>query len=57
LQVLLGISSVLTSPGIVAGHWGLFEWLAQLHQIVGMLFLLVMIYMLFLLRRRRPAGY
>ncbi len=50
LQVLLGIFSVLASTGIVAGRWGVFEWVAQLHQIVAMLLLLSLIWMLFLVR-------
>lgn len=37
LQAVLGIISVLISPGIVPGKWGAFEWMAQLHQVVGML--------------------
>jgi cytochrome c oxidase assembly protein subunit 15 len=44
---------LLNSTGIVAGHWGIFEWLAQLHQITGMLFLLCMIYMLYIVRREK----
>ncbi len=40
LQVLLGIFSVLTSKNIIPGNWGNFEWMAQLHQLVGMLLLL-----------------
>ena len=48
LQVLLGICSLLTSPGIVPHHWGTFDWLAQLHQITGLLFLLTMVGMLYL---------
>jgi cytochrome c oxidase assembly protein subunit 15 len=39
-QVLLGILAVLNSPGIVHGYFGIFEWLAQLHQLIGMLLLL-----------------
>lgn len=48
LQVLLGIFSVLTSVGIVPNRWGSFEWMAQLHQLTGMLYLLVLIRLLFL---------
>jgi cytochrome c oxidase assembly protein subunit 15 len=51
IQILLGISAVLTSPQITPNHWGIFEWLAQLHQVTGMLFLLLMIYMLYITRR------
>ncbi|WEK36716.1 MAG: COX15/CtaA family protein [Candidatus Pseudobacter hemicellulosilyticus] len=49
LQVLLGIFSLLAAPGIVPNKWGLFEWIAQLHQVVGMLLLLSMTAMLYLL--------
>ena len=48
LQILLGICSLLTSPGIVPHHWGAFEWLAQFHQITGLGFLLTMVGMLYL---------
>ena len=50
VQVLLGIGSVLLSSRIVPGHWGVFEWFAQLHQLTGMLLLLSLVWMLFLLR-------
>ncbi len=49
-QVMLGISSLLTSKGIVPGKWGFFEWSAQLHQLTGMVLLLVLVKMLFLIR-------
>jgi heme a synthase len=52
-QVLLGIATVLTSTGIVPNHWVLFDWIAQLHQIMGLLFLLCMVWMLFIVRRRQ----
>jgi cytochrome c oxidase assembly protein subunit 15 len=50
-QVLLGIGSVLTSSSVIPGHWGMFEWLAQAHQLVGMLLLLSLVWMLFLVRK------
>ncbi|MCA6486584.1 MAG: COX15/CtaA family protein [Chitinophagaceae bacterium] len=50
IQVLLGISSLLTSKGIVPGKWGGFEWTAQLHQLTGMVLLLVMVKLLYLIR-------
>ena len=43
LQVGLGIVTVLSSTGIVPGKWGLFEWMAQLHQLVGMVLLLLLV--------------
>ena len=39
-QVALGIFTVLSSAKIVPGVWASFEWMAQLHQLVGMLLLL-----------------
>lgn len=47
IQVLLGIFTVVTSAHIVPGVWGGFEWLAQLHQLVGMLLLLSVINILY----------
>jgi cytochrome c oxidase assembly protein subunit 15 len=58
LQVILGIYSVLTSTRIVPNRWGTFEWMAQLHQITGMLLLLSLVAMLFLTRQlsfRQPS--
>lgn len=51
LQVILGISAVLTSTGIVPGHWAGFEWLAQLHQLTGMLLLLSLVMTLFVIKK------
>jgi cytochrome c oxidase assembly protein subunit 15 len=48
VQILLGISSLLTSPGIIPHHWVAFDWFAQLHQVTGLLLLLLMIGMLYL---------
>ncbi|MDP1811199.1 MAG: COX15/CtaA family protein [Sediminibacterium sp.] len=50
LQLILGIASVLTSNDIIPGNWGVFEWMAQLHQLAGMLLLLSLVWMLFVLR-------
>jgi cytochrome c oxidase assembly protein subunit 15 len=53
VQALLGIFSLFASRGIVPGRWGGFEWLAQLHQVVGMLFVLSLVHMYFLVRKIR----
>lgn len=53
MQVLLGILTVLSSPGIIPGHWGIFEWMAQLHQLTGMLFLLSLVALYYLLGSRK----
>jgi cytochrome c oxidase assembly protein subunit 15 len=47
IQVILGIFTVLASVHIVPGVWGGFEWLAQLHQLMGMLLLLSVINILY----------
>ena len=47
IQVILGIFTVLASVHIIPGVWGGFEWLAQLHQLVGMLLLLSVINILY----------
>ena len=52
LQMTLGIASLLTSTQIVANQWGAFEWMAQLHQLIGMLFLLSMVWMLFIIKKK-----
>jgi heme a synthase len=51
IQVILGVFSLLTSSEIVPNRWGAFEWMAQLHQVTGMLFLLSLVAMLYLTRR------
>lgn len=52
LQAILGILSLLASPGIVPNHWGAFEWFAQLHQVTGMLFALSLVGLFYIVRRR-----
>jgi len=48
VQMILGISSLLASPGIIPQQWVAFDWLAQFHQVTGLLFLLTMVGMLYL---------
>lgn len=55
VQVVLGIVAVLTSPQIIPGHWGIFEWVAQLHQLVAMFLMLSLVYVLYLVKGRGPA--
>ena len=43
LQIVLGVSSVLLSTKIVLGEFKIFEWFALLHQLVGMLLLLILV--------------
>lgn len=53
VQVLLGILSLITAPGIIPNKWGAFEWMAQLHQVTGMLLLLSMVAMWYLIRPQK----
>lgn len=55
IQILLGIGSLLTSPGTIPHQWVVFDWLAQLHQITALLFLLTMIGMLYIVTPGRNA--
>jgi len=52
IQVILGILSVLTSIKIVPNHWGVFEWMAQLHQLIAMFLLLSLIWMAYLVKSK-----
>ncbi len=54
-QVALGIFTVLSSSQIVPGVWAGFEWLAQLHQLVGMLLLLSVVNIIYI-TKESPAG-
>ena len=51
-QVILGVFSVLTSIQIVPNHWGIFEWLAQFHQLIAMFLLLSLIWMTYLIKSK-----
>jgi len=56
LQVLLGVFSVLTSKNIIPGTWGNFEWMAQLHQLVGMLLLLSVVNIIYATKSVRDTA-
>ena len=56
LQVVLGILSVLQSIHIVPNQWGAFEWMAQLHQLVGMGLLLALVAVYYILIGRKEEG-
>jgi cytochrome c oxidase assembly protein subunit 15 len=55
VQIILGITSLLTSPDIIPNRWVTFDWLAQLHQITGLLFLLTIVEMLYLVKPARHS--
>lgn len=50
LQVVLGIYAVLTSIKIIPNHWGVFEWLAEFHQLTAMFLLLSLTWMAYLIK-------
>jgi cytochrome c oxidase assembly protein subunit 15 len=51
MQAMMGIASVLLAKQIVPNRWGGFEWMAQLHQLGGMLLLLSLVWGMYLTRR------
>jgi heme a synthase len=55
LQVVLGIMAVLTSVQIIPNKWGVFEWMAQLHQLVAMLLLLSLMCLLYIVQPQNKA--
>jgi heme a synthase len=55
IQVLLGIGAVLFSTDIHLGTWGVFEWTAQFHQLVGMFLVLSILYIYYLVSGRVPG--
>lgn len=50
VQVFLGIMAVLKSYRAIPQGWGVFEWVAQLHQVVAILLLLSLVAVLYVLR-------
>lgn len=52
LQIILGILTVLYAPFAVKNGWGVFEWNAQLHQLIAMSLLLSLVYFLFVFRKK-----
>ena len=52
VQVILGVVTVLCSTRIVLGRFGLFETLAELHQLVAMFLLMALVVNLYVVKRR-----
>jgi cytochrome c oxidase assembly protein subunit 15 len=52
VQLILGILSLKASRQIVPNRWGAFEWLAQAHQLTGILMALSLVALLYVVRRR-----
>jgi cytochrome c oxidase assembly protein subunit 15 len=60
-QVVLGIVTVISAPKMVWGAFGIYEWLAEAHQLVAMFLLMSLVYNLFILtpvnaKLNVPAG-
>lgn len=55
LQATLGVFTVLTSVWIRPAIWNVFEWMAQLHQLVAILLLLSLFAVLFFLQGKQKA--
>jgi len=53
LQLILGIVTVLNSLKMIPNRWTVFQWMAQMHQLVAMLLLLSLVFNLFLLKKQR----
>jgi cytochrome c oxidase assembly protein subunit 15 len=56
LQLALGVSTVLTSILIRPARWNIFEWMAQLHQIVAILLLLSLFGALYFLQDNKKLN-
>ena len=56
IQLSLCIATVLSSTMIRPAKWNRFEWMAQLHQLVAIVFLLSLITVLFFLQRKQKAN-
>lgn len=50
-QVVLGIITVVSAPKIVVGHFGYYETLAELHQLVAMFLLMSLVGNLYVIRK------
>lgn len=55
LQATLGVLTVLTSVWIRPAKWNVFEWMAQLHQLVAILLLLSLVMNLYFLQGKQKA--
>ena len=56
-QIILGIAAVLTSPKKIPQRWGVFEWNAQLHQVVAIFLLLSLIMVFYLLLPKEKSNF
>ena len=52
LQVILGVCTVLLSTHIIPNKWGIFESLAELHQLVAMFLMMAIVLQLYLIKSK-----
>ena len=57
LQIVLGVFAVLTSPKKIPQRWGIFEWNAQLHQLVAIFLLLSLVMAFYLLGAKEKSNF
>ena len=56
LQIVLGIAATLSSYKAIPQGWGVFEWMAQLHQLVAILLGLSLVLIVYLLNGKKGSG-
>lgn len=56
VQVTLGVLTVISAPHIIKGKFGIYEILAQTHQLVGMCLLMSLVIVLYLLKRTKVTA-
>lgn len=56
LQVTLGVITVVSAPLIVFAKFGVYEWLAELHQLVAMFLLMTVVTNLYIARPLQERG-
>lgn len=56
VQVVLGVLTVISAPHITMGKFGIYETLAQLHQVVAMCLLMALIVVLYLVRGKKKLS-
>jgi len=57
IQVALGVAAVITSPKKVPQRWGVFEWNAQLHQVVAIFLILSFVMAFYLLSPKEKSNF
>ena len=56
MQAVLGILTVLNAPKATNSHMGIYEWLAEAHQLVAMGLMMALLAVLFAVSRKKESG-